>query len=74
MPFHVQVAALTRRETILKLMDSTGLAVRFITSIVVALVVGSIYFNLDATASNAYNRGGVLFIALLFNSFQAFSQ
>jgi ATP-binding cassette, subfamily G (WHITE), member 2, SNQ2 len=41
---------------------------------VIALIVGSLYLNLPETASGAFTRGGVLFIGLLFNSLNAFSE
>lgn len=50
--------------------DRFDLVVSFVTSIVVALIVGSVYLQLPQTSAGAFTRGGVIFIAILFNSFQ----
>lgn len=42
--------------------------------VAVALITGSVYFQLPQTAAGAFTRGGVIFISILFNSFQAFSE
>ena len=39
--------------------------VQFVTAIVIALIVGSIYFKLPVTAAGAFTRGGVLCVSPL---------
>jgi hypothetical protein len=52
--------------------DSTDQLFSF--SVAIAFIAGSCFYNLPQTASGAFTRGGVLFIAMLFNSLQAFSE
>lgn len=73
-PFYLQVWALMQRQFILKWQDRFGLVVSWITSIVIAIVLGTVWLDLPKTSAGAFTRGGLLFIALLFNAFQAFSE
>jgi hypothetical protein len=66
-PFFLQVWAIAKRQTILKFQDKFGVYTGYATSIIIALVVGSVYFQLPASASGAFTRGGLLFLGLLFN-------
>ncbi|KAH7311591.1 ABC-2 type transporter-domain-containing protein [Stachybotrys elegans] len=72
--FHLQVAALMRRQFILKLQDRFNLSLSWFRSIVIAIVLGTLYLDLDGSSAAAFSKGGLLFIALLFNAFQAFSE
>ncbi|KAF1847990.1 ABC transporter CDR4 [Cucurbitaria berberidis CBS 394.84] len=73
-PFYLQVWALAKRQFLLKWQDKFGLTVSWITSISIAIIVGTVWLDLPDTTAGAFTRGGVLFIALLFNAFQAFSE
>ncbi|KAH8731975.1 ABC transporter CDR4 [Phaeosphaeriaceae sp. PMI808] len=73
-PFYLQVWALAKRQFLLKWQDKFSLAVSWFTSLVIAIIVGTVWLNLPQTSDGAFTRGGVLFIALLFNAFQAFSE
>lgn len=73
-PFHLQVWALMKRQFILKWQDRFSLVVSWITSIVIAIVIGTVWLQIPQTSAGAFTRGGVLFIALLFNCFQAFGE
>lgn len=73
-PFYLQVWALMKRQFILKWQDSFSLTVSWATSILVAIVLGTVWLQSPETSAGAFTRGGVLFIALLFNAFQAFSE
>ncbi|KAM0556987.1 hypothetical protein ACHAPJ_005666 [Fusarium lateritium] len=72
--FHLQVWALMKRQFTLKLQDRFNLFVGWFRSIVIAIVLGTLYLNLGQTSASAFSKGGLLFIALLFNAFQAFSE
>ncbi|KAK4046639.1 ATP-binding cassette transporter snq2 [Microbotryomycetes sp. JL201] len=72
--FPMQVWALAIRQTQLKLQDRLDLFVSFSTSIVVALISGSCYWQLPASSGGAFTRGGTIFMAVLFTSFQAFNE
>ncbi|KAF2090707.1 hypothetical protein K490DRAFT_62029 [Saccharata proteae CBS 121410] len=73
-PFHLQIVALMRRQFTLKWQDRFSLVVSWITSIVVAIILGTVWLDLPTTSAGAFTRGGLLFISLLFNAFQAFSE
>lgn len=73
-PFYLQVWALMQRQFILKWQDRFSLVVSWITSIVIAIVLGTVWLQLPQTSSGAFTRGGLLFISLLFNAFQAFGE
>ncbi|GAA5923733.1 uncharacterized protein JCM15063_003745 [Sporobolomyces koalae] len=72
--FPAQLSALVIRQFQLRAQDRVDFVVSWTTSIVVALITGGVYFNMPETASGAFTRGGLIFIALLFNSFQAFNE
>ncbi|GAA6062867.1 hypothetical protein JCM10212_000789 [Sporobolomyces blumeae] len=72
--FPAQVSALVIRQFQIRAQDRVDFVVSWTTSIVIALITGGVYFQLPQTASGAFTRGGAIFIALLFNSFQAFNE
>jgi ABC-type multidrug transport system ATPase subunit/ABC-type multidrug transport system permease subunit len=63
-----------QRQYLIKWQDKFSLVVSWITSIVIAIVLGTVWLNLPKTSAGAFTRGGLLFISLLFNAFQAFSE
>ncbi|KAG6024571.1 hypothetical protein E4U41_001739, partial [Claviceps citrina] len=72
--FHLQAWALMKRQFILKLQDRFNLALSWVRSMFIAMVLGTLYLNLQTTSASAFSKGGLLFIALMFNAFQAFSE
>ncbi|KAJ1324848.1 ATP-binding cassette subfamily G (WHITE) member 2 SNQ2 [Microdochium nivale] len=72
--FHLQVWALMKRQFVLKMQDKTSLSLSWVRAIVIAIVLGTLYLNLGQTSASAFSKGGLLFISLLFNAFQAFSE
>lgn len=38
-------------------------------NLIISLVLGSMFYNLDDVSSSFYSRGGVIFFSLLFNAF-----
>ncbi|GAA5871103.1 hypothetical protein JCM8547_005358, partial [Rhodosporidiobolus lusitaniae] len=72
--FAAQVWALVIRQFQLKAQDKVDLVVSWSTSIIVAVISGVVYLQMPQTAAGAFTRGGAIFIALLFNSFQAFNE
>ncbi|KAK1997715.1 ABC-2 type transporter [Colletotrichum falcatum] len=72
--FHLQVWALIKRQFVLKLQDRLALTLSWIRSIIIAIVLGTLFFNLGSTSASAFSKGGVMFISLLFNAFQAFAE
>jgi ATP-binding cassette subfamily G (WHITE) protein 2 (SNQ2) len=73
-PFHLQVWALAKRQFLLKWQDKFSLVVSWATSLIIAIIIGTVWLDLPDTSAGAFTRGGVLFISLLFNAFQAFSE
>ena len=73
-PFHLQVWAIMKRQFILKWQDTFSLTVSWITTVVIAIVIGTVWLQQPKTSAGAFTRGGVLFISLLYNCFQAFGE
>lgn len=67
-----QVRLTASRHAALRLQDKAGIVTKVITTVVVAIVVGTMYWQLPYTSAGAFTRGGVIFIALLYNAFTAF--
>ncbi|KXX73602.1 ABC transporter G family member 11 [Madurella mycetomatis] len=72
--FHQQVWALMKRQFLLKKQDVLALILSWLRNIIIAIVLGTLYLNLGHTSASAFSKGGLLFIALLHNVFQAFSE
>jgi len=72
--FQQQVWALMKRQFVLKMQDVLALVLSWLRSIIIAVVLGTLYLNLGQTSASAFSKGGLMFIALLFNAFQAFSE
>ncbi|CAH0014706.1 unnamed protein product [Clonostachys rhizophaga] len=72
--FHLQMWALMKRQFSLKIQDRFNLSLSWIRSIIIAIVLGTLYLNLGETSASAFSKGGLIFVALLFNAFQAFSE
>jgi ATP-binding cassette, subfamily G (WHITE), member 2, SNQ2 len=73
-PYYLQIWVLMHRQFLIKWQDKFSLKVSWLTSIAIALVVGSVWLKQPQTSQGAFTRGGVLFISLLFNAFQAFGE
>ena len=73
-PFYLQIWALMQRQFLIKWQDKFSLVVSWIFMIVLAIILGTVWLDLPDTSAGAFTRGGVLFISLLFNAFQAFGE
>jgi ATP-binding cassette subfamily G (WHITE) protein 2 (SNQ2) len=73
-PFYLQIWALMHRQFLVKWQDKFALCVSWGTSIGTAIVLGTVWYKLPTTSAGAFTRGGLLFISLLFNAFQAFGE
>jgi ATP-binding cassette, subfamily G (WHITE), member 2, SNQ2 len=73
-PYYLQVWILMRRQFLIKWQDKFSLTVSWATSILIAVILGTVWLNLPKTSAGAFTRGGLLFISLLFNAFQAFGE
>lgn len=56
-PIHRQIAALYRRQFQLKRQDWFTLATSWTTTMIVAILVGTLFFNLPGTSAGAFTRG-----------------
>jgi ATP-binding cassette, subfamily G (WHITE), member 2, SNQ2 len=72
--FQQQVWALMKRQFVLKMQDVLALFLSWLRSIIIAIVLGTLYLDLGQTSASAFSKGGLMFISLLFNAFQAFSE
>ncbi|UZJ55591.1 hypothetical protein CBS101457_004911 [Exobasidium rhododendri] len=73
-PYWSQVYALFLRNMQMKLGDKFDIFMSFATSIILALLIGGLFFDLPTTSAGVFTRGGALFIMLLFNSLVAFAE
>lgn len=69
--FGEQLAACMIREGQLLWGDRYEILSRILFDVVMAIIVGGLYFRLPFTGSGAFSRGGVLFFGLLFNALGA---
>ena len=73
-PFHQQVWACTKRQFLVMFGDKQSLGGKWGGILFQAVIVGSLFFNLQPVATGAFTRGGVLFFALLFNALLALAE
>lgn len=74
LPFHKQVTACTARQFKVMIGDQQSLAGKWGGILFQALIVGSLFYDLPATAQGAFPRGGVIFFMLLFNALLALAE
>ncbi|KAF8744340.1 ABC transporter, partial [Rhizoctonia solani] len=72
--FVSMVKTLVWRQWLMQIQDTFSIFTSFATAIIIAIVAGSLYLNLPLTAAGGFTRGGVVFMALLFNALNAFSE
>ncbi|KOS19997.1 ABC transporter G family member 11 [Escovopsis weberi] len=72
--FHLQVWSLMKRQFTLKLQDRFNLTFSWVRNIAIAIIIGTLYLNLGKTSGSAFSKGGLMFMSLLYNAFQAFSE
>ncbi|CAK7269047.1 ATP-binding cassette transporter snq2 [Sporothrix epigloea] len=73
-PFYRQIWALIRRQFVLKWQDKTALALAWLRTIIIAVVLATLYLRLPETTESAFGKGGLMFMSLLFNAFEAFAE
>ncbi|GAA6008132.1 hypothetical protein JCM10207_007040 [Rhodosporidiobolus poonsookiae] len=72
--FPAQVWALMIRQWQLKAQDQVDIAVQYGSTIVIALIIGSVFFQLPTSSAGAFERGGGIFLGIVFTGFQAFNE
>ncbi|KKK21456.1 ABC transporter [Aspergillus ochraceoroseus] len=73
-PFHKQVLILTERQFRIMYGDRQTLIGKWSILVFQALIVGSLFYNLQPTSAGVFTRGGVMFFVLLFNSLLALAE
>lgn len=48
--------------------------IKWVTTLILCLVCGSVYFDVDITAQGAFTRGGILYFALIVNGWLQFPE
>ncbi|KAG5926073.1 hypothetical protein E4U42_003685, partial [Claviceps africana] len=74
LPFHKQVLACTHRQFLVMIGDKASLLGKWGGLAFQGVIVGSLFYNLPATAAGAFPRGGTLFFLLLFNALLALAE
>ncbi|RKP37262.1 ABC-2 type transporter-domain-containing protein, partial [Dimargaris cristalligena] len=69
--YYQQIKNTMRREISLLLGSKGQLVFRYIYNAVMAVIVGSLFYQLPANSTGAFTRGGALFFGLLFNTLMA---
>ncbi|KIV95220.1 hypothetical protein, variant [Exophiala mesophila] len=73
-PFHKQVIACTQRQFLVMTGDQASLWGKWGGLVFQGLIVGSLFFQMPATAAGAFPRGGAIFFLLLFNALLALAE
>lgn len=73
-PFHKQVLACTKRQFLVMTGDRASLFGKWGGLVFQGLIVGSLFYQMPATAAGAFPRGGTLFFLLLFNALLALAE
>ncbi|KAL3456754.1 ABC-2 type transporter-domain-containing protein [Aspergillus heterothallicus] len=73
-PFHKQVLILTERQFRIMYGDKQTLIGKWAILTFQALIIGSLFFNLQPTSRGVFTRGGVMFFVLLFNALLALAE
>lgn len=72
--FGAQVVACTKRQFKVLLGDKFSLGAKWIGILFQSIIVGSLFYNLPSNSSGVFPRGGILFLALLFNALLAMAE
>ncbi|KAL2810856.1 ABC-2 type transporter-domain-containing protein [Aspergillus granulosus] len=73
-PFHKQVLILTERQFRIMYGDKQTLIGKWAILTFQALIIGSLFFDLQPTSGGVFTRGGVMFFVLLFNALLALAE
>ncbi|BGP47011.1 ATP-binding cassette transporter snq2 [Rhodotorula kratochvilovae] len=72
--FFAQVWALSVRQFQLRLQNRADLIFLYSSNIAISLIIGSVFYQLPQSAAGAFRRGGAIFLGVIFNGFQAFTE
>ena len=74
LPYHKQVWACSQRQFLVMRGDKQSLGGKWGGILFQSLIVGSLFFNMPKTSSGVFERGGVMFFMLLFNTLLALAE
>lgn len=72
--FIAQVAILTRRQYALIISELPGYVTKTFVNLCISVLVGTLFFQLPATASGAFTRGSLLLLSILFNGYLSLAE
>lgn len=72
--FHLQVWALMKRQFALKSQDYFNLGMSWLRTILLGVILGTLYYDLEQTSGSAFSKSGLLFISLLYIAFKSFTE
>ncbi|EAS28560.3 ABC transporter [Coccidioides immitis RS] len=67
-PYYQQVIALSGRQFMIMIGDRESLLGKWCVILFLALIVGSLFYNLPKNSQGVFTRGGVMFYIILFNA------
>ena len=73
-PFHQQLKTLIRRQLQLQLYNAFGIIISLFTAVIIAVLIGTVYYKSPATPIGAQSKAGLLFTMLLFITLNAFNE
>ncbi|KAK2736327.1 hypothetical protein FQN55_001713 [Onygenales sp. PD_40] len=73
-PFHQQVIALSHRQFLIMVGDKQSLLGKWSVILFLALIVGSLFYDLPDNSRGVFTRGGVMFFIILFNTLLALAE
>ena len=74
LPYHKQIWECLRREYQLVKGQRRVYYTKWITTVILCLAIGSLYYDLTSTEQGAFTRGGILFFALILNGWFQFPE
>lgn len=73
-PFYLQLKTLLRRQVELQLYNIFGIIISALTAIIIAILIGTVYYKSPNTPVGAQSKAGLLFTMLLYITLQAFNE
>ncbi|KAJ3083470.1 hypothetical protein HDU99_009405 [Rhizoclosmatium hyalinum] len=73
-PLSTQALMLLRREVQIIRGNSGAIIMSTIFNLLMAVIVGSVFYQIPATSAGAFTRGGAIYFGLLFNAVSAFAE
>ncbi|KAI9340884.1 ABC-2 type transporter-domain-containing protein [Obelidium mucronatum] len=73
-PISRQARMLIRREIQIIRGNSAAIILSTFFNLIMAVIVGSVFYQLPATSAGAFTRGGAIYFGLLFNAVSAFAE